>query len=146
MNAGNTVELQVRLVLERQCAGLARWIRGQLLGLPFVLFLVDIGEAGNLAFSATDDAYPRAVRNYLERGTVGLPVSTAAEGTETQEAARALGSDIAARCPAGVAFAVLFYNSRADCILYLSSADREDMRRTFEEWLALHGATPETST
>jgi hypothetical protein len=137
MNAGDTVELQVRLLLERQCAELGRWLAGQLRGLPFVLFLVDFGEEGNVAFIATDDACPRAVRSFLDRGVVPERAPTAASAAELQEAARALATDIGARCPAGVAFAALFYNTRPNCILYLSSANREDMRRLLEEWLAL---------
>jgi hypothetical protein len=138
MSVETPVEVQVRLLLQRQCAELGRWIGEQLRGLPFALFLAEFGEGGNVAFVATDDKYPEIVRSWMERGVVAT-VATAAEKSQLEEAARAFAGEIGERCPAGAAFALFFHNPR-DCNLYLSLGNRQDMRRLFEEWLTMRGA------
>jgi hypothetical protein len=136
---GELAATQVRLILERQCADLGREIHAAVKGdAHFILFLVDLGADGNLAFfsNAKPSATVARLRCWLDAGGIVPAIPASAEQhARAVEDMRALGKNLAHRIPAGVGFALLLWSGET-ALAYASSCDREDMKKVVDEWLA----------
>jgi hypothetical protein len=134
----DTVALQLRLHLERECSALGRYIAHALEGTEVLLMLGTYGDAGDAAWFTTagDVAEARtAARRWLRTGVAAVRVRSVAEAAELQARARGLVRGLEAVIPAGTGFLLLLWEADVNTA-YLSSIDRDDARRLVEGWLA----------
>jgi hypothetical protein len=146
------VDDQVRLILERQCSDMGRRLFDALgRDAPFILFLFDFGAAdsGHFAFfsAATLAVTRRMVQAWILIGVRRFKFVRGAdveEGLSLARTARDVARRLKEECPAGVGYALLLWDEGGP-IAYLSSGDREDVRRLAREWLDKSGAKAASS-
>jgi|HubBroStandDraft_6_1064221.scaffolds.fasta_scaffold268246_2 hypothetical protein len=146
--SSSIVELQLRLLLEQQCAEVGRGIAATVgeTEAGFLLLFADFGQVGNLGFFANvpSPAPEAAARRWLSEGGIPKvarphpnddPLGDDFAGRLAAAAdARRLADHLAKVTPAGVGFVFLLWIADING-LYLSSADRKDVRRVLQEWL-----------
>ena len=121
---------RMQVMLEERCAQVGRLMSHARADVPggFLLLMFSFGEQGLLAYFADADLddVRAAVQRWLDR-----TLTTTAIGPILL---REIGDRLQKRCLPGTGFAFLVFldDGHGD---YVSNAHREDMRRTFGEWL-----------
>lgn len=138
--AETTVEKQVRLVLEEQCAAMfmaALAPARHKYGWNVSLFCFDCGDKGNVAYK-TSLTLPTLIETLdrLVRGpwaTGGQRFVNARRVISVIDLA-GLADDLKAVCPAGVAFALMV--GAGDDVMYIATAERDGVVEVFGKLVA----------